>query len=363
MLRAIPSLRLKMVLIVLATTCVALLFAGIVLVAYDVRSHQDSWARDLMIQGDIVGRTCAPAIVFGDTLTAHQSLALLSIRPEIRAAAVYTRDGLRFATYRHPDEPAGFPERVGPEGFRFDRERIALFKSVEDVDGRLGAVYLDARYDLPGRLSRYLPVLGIVLLASLVVALGMTYALESAVTRPVRAIAEVAHQVKVRGDLSLRVRKETRDETGQLVDAFNAMLGEVSEAQQSLLESNRRKDEFLATLAHELRNPLGPIRNAAQYLRLRDANPDSRASLEVIDRQVQHMVRLIEDLLDISRINRDALELRRSDFTVQDLVADIVEATHYAVEEAGLTLRVEVEKRDVMLNADRARLVRWRATC
>src|SRR5436190_17188483 len=98
MLRNVSSIRVKMMLIVLVTTFAALLFAGIVLVAYDVQSSQSAWARDLMMEAETVGRTSAPAIVFGDTLTAHQSLALLAIRPEIGSAAVYTRAGRIFAT-------------------------------------------------------------------------------------------------------------------------------------------------------------------------------------------------------------------------------------------------------------------------
>jgi signal transduction histidine kinase/CheY-like chemotaxis protein len=357
MLRKVPSIRLKVMLIMLVTSFVALLFAGLVLVAYDVKSHQRSWARDLMIQADIVGGTCAPAIVFGDTLTAHQTLGRLSIRPEIRAAAVYTRDGLRFSSYQRPAGADGFPDQVGGDGARFVGSSLRVFEPIVDPDGRVGTVYLDAHYDLGGRLGNYLPVLAAVLLASLLVALLMSSALESQVTRPVRAIADVARQVESRGDLSLRVPKTTGDETGQLVDAFNAMLGEVQAAHAALLESNRRKDEFLATLAHELRNPLGPIRNAAQYLRLKDAHAESRTSLEIIDRQVQHMTRLIEDLLDVSRITRDALELRKSEFTVGDFVRDVVEANRYAVEDAGLTFQLNEENAGALVHADRARLV------
>jgi len=115
MFRDVSSIRLKVMLIVLVTSLAALLFASIVLVAYDVRTHRESWARDLTIQAEVVGRTSAPALVFLDTLTAHQSLAALAIRPEVQAAAVYTADGHLFATYTKDDKPGDFPAaaRVG----------------------------------------------------------------------------------------------------------------------------------------------------------------------------------------------------------------------------------------------------------
>jgi PAS domain S-box-containing protein len=81
--------------------------------------------------------------------------------------------------------------------------------------------------------------------------------------------------------------------------------------EEALREEDRRKDEFLATLAHELRNPLAPISNAVHIIRLPDAPPDAQqAAREVIGRQVEQMVRLIDDLLDVSRISRGKLELR-----------------------------------------------------
>jgi signal transduction histidine kinase/CheY-like chemotaxis protein len=357
MFRAVSSIRIKLMLIVLLTSLAALVFASIALVAYDVRTHRQSWARDLSIQAEIVGRTSAPAIVFLDTLTAHQSLAALAIRPEVQAAAVYTSAGHLFATYSRDGAPRPFPVAMGPGGNRFDMNHLTLFHEIDDSDGRVGTVYLSAEYDLAGRLANYVPVLAIIFLGSLAVALAMTYVLQPSLTRPIRAIAEVAKEVSARGDYTLRVRRETNDETGQLVEAFNAMLAEVAQAQESLLDSNRRKDEFLATLAHELRNPLGPIRNAAYALRLEGVGVSEAQSLEIIDRQVRHMARLIEDLMDISRISRDQLELRYSDFTVSDLVEDVLEGARYEAEEAGHTLRVEVENPLLSLHADRARIV------
>jgi signal transduction histidine kinase/CheY-like chemotaxis protein len=357
MFRAVSSIRLKLMLIVLFTSLAALLFASVVLVVYDVRTHRESWSRDLAIQAEIVGRTSAPAIVFLDTLTAHQSLAALSIRPEVQSAAVYTSDGRIFASYSKNGLARAFPAAVAIVGRHFDMNRLTLFREIDDSDGRVGTVYLSAQYDLAGRLGNYLPVLGIIVLGSLAVALAMTYALQSSLTRPILAIAETAKQVSAGGDYSLRVRRETNDETGQLVEAFNGMLAEVADAQESLLDSNRRKDEFLATLAHELRNPLGPIRNAAYALRLEGVDETEAQSLEIIDRQVRHMSRLIEDLMDISRISRDVLELRYSDFTAGDLVEDVLEGARYAAEDAGHALRVEVGNPALGLHADRARIV------
>src|SRR4029077_14099536 len=99
-------------------------------------------------------------------------------------------------------------------------------------------------------------------------------------------------------------------------------------AERQLLEADRRKDEFLALLAHELRNPLAPLRNGLQVMRLvPDDREAVRSSREIMDRQLTHMVRLVDDLLDVSRISQNKMELRRSRVLLAEVVGSAVEAT------------------------------------
>ncbi len=113
------------------------------------------------------------------------------------------------------------------------------------------------------------------------------------------------------------------------------------EAVEALKEADRRKDEFLALLAHELRNPLAPVRNGLQVMRLAAGNADLVAKTrDMMDRQLSHMVRLIDDLLDISRISRNKVELRRSRVLLGDVVSSAVETARPALEAAGHELTV-----------------------
>ena len=129
--------------------------------------------------------------------------------------------------------------------------------------------------------------------------------------RTTRALEETNRSLRV--EVAERRRAETRlSELNLLLDqrvTERTKALEASEAQ--LRESGRRKDEFLATLAHELRNPLAPVRNAAQVLNLKtSANPELKWATELIDRQIHAMSRLIDDLMDVSRINQGKIELR-----------------------------------------------------
>ncbi|WP_427912334.1 ATP-binding protein [Ramlibacter sp. MMS24-I3-19] len=124
-----------------------------------------------------------------------------------------------------------------------------------------------------------------------------------------------------------------------------------------LREQDRRKDEFLATLAHELRNPLAPIKYAVSMLRLAP-EPQAQARAQgVIDRQVSQMARLIDDLLDLSRINQGLIQLQREPVRLRTLLERAVETARPAIETARHELVVQLPDEDLMLLADPARII------
>jgi signal transduction histidine kinase len=126
------------------------------------------------------------------------------------------------------------------------------------------------------------------------------------------------------------------------------------EAQEALREADRRKDEFLATLSHELRNPLAPLRNALHLLKLSKVDdPAVREAQDIMDRQVRHMVRLIDDLLDVSRITRGRLELRRESVDLGRVVEQAIETARPHVAQG---LAVSLPREPVRLYGDPVRL-------
>jgi PAS domain S-box-containing protein len=124
----------------------------------------------------------------------------------------------------------------------------------------------------------------------------------------------------------------------------------------ALREQDRRKDEFLALLAHELRNPLAPIRNGLQVMRLSEDLAVRERSQQIMDRQLGHMVRLIDDLLDVSRISRNKMELRRAPVELADVIASAVETARPPIDAAGHHLELALPPGPVVLDADLTRL-------
>jgi PAS domain S-box-containing protein len=124
-----------------------------------------------------------------------------------------------------------------------------------------------------------------------------------------------------------------------------------------LSENDRRKNEFLATLAHELRNPLAPMSNMLEVLKRADGNADIlKRAHETIERQLGQMVRLVDDLLDLNRITHDRLELRRSEVEFSSVIQQAVEVARPLIDAAGHQLTVTLPDEPIYLNADRMRL-------
>jgi PAS domain S-box-containing protein len=127
--------------------------------------------------------------------------------------------------------------------------------------------------------------------------------------------------------------------------------------EEALREADRRKDEFLATLAHELRNPLAPIRNSLEVLKMPRVDAAmAQRSREMIERQVHQLVRLVDDLLDVSRVTRGKIDLRREQVELATVVARAVETAQPLIEMQGHELEISVPPESLLVEADPVRL-------
>ena len=132
---------------------------------------------------------------------------------------------------------------------------------------------------------------------------------------------------------------------------------QLARANEALREADRRKDEFLATLAHELRNPLAPIRNSLEILKMpRVEASTARQTREMMERQVHHLVRLVDDLLDVSRVMRGKIELRKEPVELANVVVRAVETAQPLIEVQGHRLEISLPPESLLLDADPVRL-------
>ena len=153
-----------------------------------------------------------------------------------------------------------------------------------------------------------------------------------------------------------RLNAELERRVEERTAALESSTARLRDSEEMLRETDRRKDEFLAMLAHELRNPLAPIRNSVEYLRLKERDPELGWSYDVIDRQVDHLTRLVDDLLDVSRITRGKLEIRKKRVELSEILRGALETIQPQLTRRGQRLHVTTPPGPVELHADAIRM-------
>lgn len=364
----------------MATTFIALFAYASAMLAYDVNTYRNGLIKDLTTQANIIAEVSAPALEFNDPITAVENLQVLRTRPSILRAAIFTPDGKQFAKYQNKNNQAAelfpIPQKTGV--YNIVDDKIEVWRPVVRNEEKLGMVYINANYEADKRLSNFAIILAYVMCGSLGIALLVAMWLRGTVTKPILAITSIARNVMQTRDFSLRAKKFTEDEIGVLADAFNDMLREVERRTKALQESNKslehemternaaeaalrladlRKDEFLATLAHELRNPLAPLSTSLEVLRIIKDNPhQAEKAYAVMQRQLEQMVRLVDDLLDTSRINTGKLTISKTQIDIQSIIHDAIESSSPFIKSCGHTLSLYLPSQLIYIEADPLRL-------
>ena len=371
------SVRGKLMRLVLASTALAVCVAGAAMVTHDLTVYRGSWITDLSNEAAILGVSVAPALEFDDHKVADRNLAAMHVRPRVLVAALYTAHGQLYAFYAR-DSQSSAPSIAPPQGEIVSGERVELSQPIIHNGELLGTIYLRAHYDVKGRVLAYLNIFALVMALSLAVVYVLSRRLQKTITDPLDAMTGVAREIVDRRDYSVRVSKTTDDEIGLAVLAFNGMLDEIEArarvsdaanaalqlevqvrqaAEYALLEADRRKDEFLATLAHELRNPLAPIRHAVKVLEAKAADEQQQQwCRSVIGRQVERMALLLDDLLDVSRITRGRLDLKIDVVNLRSVVDSALEVARPLIDLKQQRLVVALPEQSFRVSCDPLRL-------
>jgi len=359
------TIRARLLALVLISTAVALVVAGLAMLLLNVRSYQRTLIAEIDTDAGILALSTSSALAFDDQAIAERNLKALQARPAVLIAALYRSDGTLFAEYERPKEIPPVRRLVATADRTVVKgDRILLTRRLMQNGESLGTLLLVAHYDVIGALLNYLGIIVGVAILALIVALLLSQKLQRAVSRPLEAMTRVAGRVISERDYNSRVIQESHDEIGLVVEAFNRMLDEIQgrtvaleRAMQSLRETDRRKDEFLAILAHELRNPLAPIRHAIKLLQLPSLEDRQRNwAREVISRQVSRMALLLDDLLDVSRISGGRVELKKTIIPLHELVTAAVETARPLIETRGHRLDIQLPSERLELEVDPLRM-------
>ncbi len=364
------SIQQKLRWIAMLTIGGSLLLAGIALIVFNVSRFRSEMENDLATLANIAAQNSTASLMFGDQGSAAETLRSLGARPSIQAAALYKNDGTLFVHWSAPGAAAAFPAHPPKRERTLTRSvpgAIVAFSPVRQKGERLGTLYLRSSLDeLYSRAEMQALTVGLVFLASGIAALVLSSGLQRLISGPILDLARTARAVSERRDYSIRASRRTADELGQLVDAFNGMLGQIQQRDSELREakealearvaertaelersneelhqSNKELDDFAYIASHDLKEPLRGIHNFSSFL-IEDyaaqLDEEGRSKLETLMRLTKRMETLIDSLLQFSRLGRVDLAVTRVD--LGEIVSGILDSLAISLRQEGVEVRV-----------------------
>ena len=227
----------RLTLIIMGTCVAALMLACLALAIYENVAFNRILSGNLSTMASLVGENSQSAVLFNDPKAAAQNLAMLKAAKSVVCGCIYTPDGLIFAQYNRPGEPAP-PAQPGHDGISFSHDGVQLFKPMLNNWERIGTVYLQSDLsEKRERLQGYVLIVSMVMLVVLLIAWLMASWLQRSVSGPILDLLNVAKTVSEKKDYSIRAREGGQDELGQLVLGFNDMLSQIQRGEETLRQS------------------------------------------------------------------------------------------------------------------------------
>jgi len=255
------SIKRKQTLIIMLTSGVALLLACVAFASYEVIAFQTTMEQDLSILAEIIGNTTSAAIEFGDPKSATETLSALRAEPNISAACIYTNKGEVFATYDRSNDGKLFtPPSHQTNHIYFSKDSLELFRPIVFKGEALGTVYVSSDLNaLYSRLNRYAFISIGVLFASSLVAFLLSSQLQQLISGPILSLVKTARAVTLEKNYSVRAVKQSEDELGVLIDAFNEMLKQIQERDAALQQTHLELENRVRERTEEVVNSLSLI--------------------------------------------------------------------------------------------------------
>ena len=349
-------IRRKLLLATLTSTSAALVLATGGFLAWDIAQFRSAVRQEMTAQSVILAENSGAPLTFADDRVAHEILAALNVRPHVEMACLYAGASALFARYAR-DGALACPSRPRATT-AYGWDALEVIAPVNVGNKRVGTLYIRRTLgDLYARLRIGTAIVVGLLLLAISTAIVASTRMRRSIESPLLQLTETAREITSTRNYTLRATRQSNDEIGVVVQAFNEMLDRIAEALEGERGANRLKDQFLATLSHELRTPLNAVLGWTRVLRSGRLDDAAQAkALEAIERNARVQALLIEDLLDMSRIasGRPRLQYRDVDLAaIVDAAVDVVRPAAFAKR---LRLNVEVLVRPAMTHGDSGRI-------
>jgi signal transduction histidine kinase len=394
------SLRVKLILLITGMASFSVLVACMSLLVYEFVHYRQTLLAEELTMAQLVEDSSAPALLFSDAAAANETLSMLRTDPRITLACLYDKRGKKIAGFHAPGENASCPDTtIATSSAEFTRSVLLIERPIRLQNDTVGSLSLQVSLrEMTGLLLHFAQVGGCVLVLTTTLALLLAMLLERLISRPILHLTHVANEVSSQHDYTLRATRFSEDETGVLIDQFNAMMEQIEERENALQEarnsleekvrvrtqdlideiaerkiverdletarvaaedSNRAKSAFLSNMSHELRTPLNAIIGYSEMLQedaKAEGNQEREGDLNKVLVSARHLLRLIGEILDLSKIEAGQMKLLLEPVCVEDVLRDVQPTAEMLAKKNRNQIMLSREGGEPEMHADALRL-------
>lgn len=337
-------------------------------------SLRDSMKQDSIMMAEVIGRNCTASFLFNDVKSAHEIINALAPDNRIMEAVLFQPDGKILAAYRR-QRPHLTPIllQAQPEGAEFRNGSLIVSHRIILDNETVGTLCIRTSPEELYSLFRTVGILTIGIAAcALLLSYFISFRMQRLISQPILDLAKTAREVSLQKNYSIRAVRKNQDEIGDLIDGFNEMLEQIHQRDEALSrhseslaihgarisamniqlkaakekaeQGSKAKSEFLANMSHELRTPLNAIIGYSELLKeeLEDRRQlDHLPDLRRIATAAQHLKELINDILDLSKIESGRMQVNSEAFVVQAMIREVVSTLRASIESNGNRFSLE----------------------
>ena len=344
------SLKNKLVYTIMVSGTLILMATIGIYVTINIVSLKKNKINDINVLAKIIAENNQAALLFNDTTVAKESLYSLISNKDIEYVCILNSNHQLFAESNFTNSKIVLPENKKSVGKQSDI--IEVLYDINYQGNTIGSLYIKSNFNQVNEQINRAIIIGIlILILALIATYILTNIIQKIIINPILKLASTAALISDEKDYSTTINIKRDDEIGMLVDSFNNMLSEINKQNTELVDSKKKaeysskaKEQFLANMSHEIRTPINGIDGMAKLLEKTLLSPTQKEFVSAIRISSDNLLVIINDILDISKIEAGKLSLEKIGFNIKEVLFQTIKSCYYKAEEKGIILESSIDK-------------------